>query len=101
MLGTINLKMDSKFLYYSLLTFYCKAWQRLKQLRVVEQPPQEEPQKSQQRDILQKHLQIDQLIFVSHRIHAINYFAFLRIFMQQGQYAVLSKLLEQQAQFDL
>ena len=80
MQGTINLKMDSKFLYYSLLTFYCKAWQRLKQIIMGRWTTARRRATEIAQDILQKHLQIDQLIFVSGRIHAMNYFAFFKIF---------------------
>ena len=50
----------------------------------IKQQPQEEPQKSHIQDILQKHLQIDQSIFVSYGMHTTNYFASLGIFMRQG-----------------
>ena len=40
-------------------SFYRKAQQRLKELYLVKQQPQEQPQKSLQQDILQKHLHIN------------------------------------------
>ena len=49
----------------------------------IKQQPQEQPQKSH-KHILQKHLQIDQSIFVSYGMHTTNYFASLWIFMCQG-----------------
>ena len=35
--------------------FFCKAQRRLKEICVVKQQPQEKPQKSHEKDILQKH----------------------------------------------
>ena len=49
----------------------------------VKQQPQEQPQTSR-KHILQKHLQIDQLIFVSYGMHTTHYFVSLGIFMRQG-----------------
>ena len=38
---------------------FCKAQRILKEICVVKQQPQEQPQKSHEQDILQKHLQVD------------------------------------------
>ena len=38
---------------------FCKAQRRPKEICVVKQQPQEQPQKSHEQDILQKHLQVD------------------------------------------
>ena len=54
-------------------SFYRKAQQRLKEICLVKQRPQEQPQKSHKQDVLQlKHLQIDQSVFASHRMHAMK-----------------------------
>ena len=37
----------------------CKAQKRLKEIYLVKQQPTEQPQKSHEQDILQKHLEID------------------------------------------
>ena len=77
---------DSKTLYYRLLklkmqSFYIfKAQKRLKQICIFKQ----QPQKSHGMDILPKNLQIDRSLFASSGMHAMNYFAFLGIFMHQG-----------------
>ena len=65
--------------------FVCKAQRRLKEARVVKQQPQEQPQKSHEQDILQKHLHIDRSIFASYGTHAVNFWASLGIFMRQGR----------------
>ena len=67
------------------MSFYRKAKQRLKEIYLVKQQPQEQPQKSHEQDILQKHLQIDRSMFASHATHAMNYFASLALFMRQGR----------------
>ena len=83
---TDNLETDSKTLYYRLLklkmqSFYIfKAQKRLKQICIFKQ----QPQKSHGMDILPKNLQIDRSLFASSGMHAMNYFAFLGIFMHQG-----------------
>ena len=38
---------------------FCKVQRRLKEICVVKQQPQEQPQKSYEQDILQKHLRVD------------------------------------------
>ena len=51
---------------------------------MVKQQTQEQPQKSREQDMLQKHPQIDQLInFASYGMHAMNFCASLEIFMHQ------------------
>ena len=88
----VNLKTHSKTRYYSLLkdseikiySFYCQAQQRLKEICIIKQLPQEQPQKLHKQGILQKHLQTDQSIFASYGANAKNYFASLGIFMRQG-----------------
>ena len=52
-----------------------KAQRRLKEIHLIKQQLQDQPQKSHEQDILQKHLQIDRLT------HAMNYFASLVLFM--------------------
>ena len=52
---------------------------------MVKQQTQEEPQKSHEQDILQKHSQIDRSIFASYGTHAMNFCASLGIFMHQGR----------------
>ena len=85
---TVNLEADSKILYYGLVkiySFYRKVQQRLTEIYLVKQQPQEQPQKSHKQDIPQKHLQIDRLSLASHGMHATNYFASLALFMCQGR----------------
>ena len=83
---TVNLKTDSKTLYYSLLkkkiySFDCKLRQRQKEISVVSQ----KPQKSNKQDTLQNHLQIDQSIFASQGTHSTIYFTSWGTFMRQGR----------------
>ena len=81
----LNLKTDSKTLYYSLrrllrqYSFYGHAQQWLKEICFVKQQTQEQPQKSHKQDILQKHLQIDQWIFASYGTHTTDCFTSLGI----------------------
>ena len=59
---TVNLEADSKILYYGLVKIYSlyrKVQQRLTEIYLVKQQPQEQPQKSHKQDIPQKHFQID------------------------------------------
>ena len=83
---TVNLKTDFKTLSYSLLKlkytpFIVKHNKGKKEICVIKQQPQEQPQKSHKEDILEKHLKIDQSIFASYGTHTTNYFASLGIFI--------------------
>ena len=55
----------SQFTEIKIHSFYGLAQQRLKEIWVVKQQPQEQPQESHKQDILQTNLQIDQSIFAS------------------------------------
>ena len=63
-----------KFTEIKVYSFYCIAQQRLKEICVVKQQPQERLQKSHKQDVLQKHLQTDRSIFASYGTPVINYF---------------------------
>ena len=81
----INLKTDSQnsciTIFWNTKTpFYRKPQQRLKEIYLVKHQPQEEPQKSHKKDV-QKHFQIHWSNFAAQRIHAMNYFASLALFM--------------------
>lgn len=65
--------------------FYRKEQQRLKEIYLVKQQQQKEPQKSLKKDILHKHLQIHSSNFASHGTHPMKYFASLVLFMYQGR----------------
>ena len=83
---TVNLKIDSKTLSYSLLKLKytpsnVKHNKGKKEICVIKQQPQEHPQKSHKEDILEKHLKIDQSIFASYGTHTTNYSASLGIFI--------------------
>lgn len=75
----------TRFTEIEIYSFYCyKAQQRPKEICVVKQQPQEQPQKSHERDIQQKHLKIDpSIFFASYGTHVMNYFASLGIFVHQ------------------
>ena len=45
--------------YQTYKIMFCKVQRRLKEICVVKQQPQEQPQKSYEQDILQKHLRVD------------------------------------------
>ena len=86
----VNLKTDSKTLYYSLLTngnilLLLSSTAKVKEIWAVKQQPQEQPQKSHTHDTHQKLLQIDQSIFASFRMHTTNCFVSLRTLMHQGR----------------
>ena len=74
-------------------TFFCKALLRLKEICIVKQ----QTQKSRKQGILQKHPQIDQLIFASYRTHAMNFCASLRIFIRQGHRTPGNKITDRKS----
>ena len=74
-----------QFTEIKIYSFYCKAQQRLKEICVVKQKPQEQPHKSHEQYILQSRIlwSIDRSLHPTRK--DINYFASLGIFMGQGR----------------
>ena len=79
---TVNLETDAKTLYCSSLNLKYSLFICLKHKKDSKQ----QPEKSQEQDILPKNLQIDRSFFASYGTHAMNHFASLGIFMRQGRW---------------
>ena len=69
-----------QFTEMKIYSFYRQVQQRLKDICIIKQQPQEQPQKSHKQDILKNIL----LIFASYGTHVMNYFVLFGIFMRRG-----------------
>ena len=89
---TVNLNTDFKTLYYSMLELKCslsilKHNKCQKKYASVNKSHNNCHRNYTIRPVISKntHVQIDQPIFLSYRMHVMNYFASLGIFMRRGR----------------